>query len=286
MSNTELIKEYPLDQKKRGLFERPVESFNLDPRAVEWILADDANPLNIIAKLIQNNDTVLDIGAGNGILSLLLRQLKRDVCLDAIEPDDAARDRLAPLYREVYAQDLGSFLKKGSLRQYDYIVMADVVEHIANPEPLLRGLLTLLKPGGKIVLSTPNVSFSSVRLALLYGQFNYVDSGILERTHLRFYTRQTLLQLFNSIELNVLSEFHCIRNPLTSEIPLGDFAFNYRLLRLVDRDRLSRVYQFLFVLVKEQVATNASPKELGSYKISLPLAFLKEKIKSILQRIC
>lgn len=271
-----------LNFSQRGLFERPEASFESNPLAIEWILDDPANPLNHIVKFIREDAEVLDIGAGNGILALLLNKLKREVKVDAVEPDIAARQRINSIYREVYGLDLEAFLRQDRSRQYDYIVMADVIEHIANPEPLLKLLKQLLKPGGKIILSTPNVAFASVRLALLYGKFDYVDSGILEKTHLRFYTRKTILKLFDAAQLNVETELHCKRNPFSCEIPLGGLTFSYRLMNLIGCDPLSWVYQFVFVLTKERPENTVHPNKVGLQEASLPLLFLKTKIRALL----
>lgn len=66
--------------------------------------------------------------------------------------------------------------------------MADVIEHFAYPDEVLAALVARAKPGARFLLSTPNVAHLSVRLNLLQGRFDYVDSGILESTHLRFFT--------------------------------------------------------------------------------------------------
>ena len=126
--------------------------------------------------------------------------------------------------------------------------MADVLEHIANPMPALVELKQLLAPNGKLVISTPNVAFSSVRLALMNCQFDYVDSGILERTHLRFYTLKSLRKLFDLVGFHPHCQFNCLRDPRHTEISVELFPLSSFFLRLLERDKLAGVCQFLFVL--------------------------------------
>lgn len=259
----------------RGIFERPAQSFAFDPRGIGWILDDPANPLNRIAQLIPGGAVILDIGAGNGILPRLLQALGKPVKIDAVEPDPVARAVATPHYRTIFPGGLEAYLEscRGLDVRYDFIVMADVIEHMANPEPVLRSLKSLLSSGGSVVVSTPNVAFASVRLALLNGCFDYIDSGILERTHLRFYTLKTLQRLFSSADLYPAAQFHCLRNPLTMEIALDDFPLTPWILARITRDELSRVYQFLFVLRPEPCEITVR-EDLGTGGRGLPIKYV------------
>lgn len=261
--------------KERGVFERPAQTFAFDQRVIGWILDDPANPLNRITQLIPARTTVLDVGAGNGILARLFQALGKSIEIDAVEPDPVAQEAAAPFYRTIFPGGLEAYLQSCREREirYDFIVLADVVEHMANPEPILRSLKSLLYPNGSVILSTPNVAFASVRLALLNGCFDYVDSGILERTHLRFYTLKTLKQLFLAAGLYPSAQFHCLRNPLTSEISLDNFSLTPYLLAKITSDELSRVYQFLFMLQFEPCEIRVK-ENLGTGGGYLPITYV------------
>jgi SAM-dependent methyltransferase len=77
-------------------------------------------------------------------------------------------------------------------RSFDAIVCADVIEHLRDPVAVLRRLHPLLRPGGTLALSTPNVANWSIRLSLLAGRWRYTERGILDRTHVHLFTRATL----------------------------------------------------------------------------------------------
>jgi len=133
--------------------------------------------------------SLLDIGPGTGVMGRLLKQQGISKC-DAVEIDPEAREFVRPHYREV-TEDI-SELDAG---QYDYVLMLDVLEHMADPERFLRDLDPIIKPGGEILISVPNIAHWSVRFSLLFGQFRYQERGILDRTHLRFFTRSSLKKM-------------------------------------------------------------------------------------------
>jgi SAM-dependent methyltransferase len=87
---------------------------------------------------------------------------------------------------------------------FDAIVYGDVLEHLSDPRAVLQALDQTLTPGGTVIVSVPNVAHLWVRLSLLAGRFDYADRGILDRTHLRFFTRRTLLELLRDAGLAVI----------------------------------------------------------------------------------
>ena len=80
-------------------------------------------------------------------------------------------------------------------RQFDWIMAADVLEHSAEPQAALRFYRRFLKPDGKLIVSLPNVAVWDNRFRLLFGRFDYRASGVLDRTHLRFFTFRTAREL-------------------------------------------------------------------------------------------
>ena len=75
---------------------------------------------------------------------------------------------------------------------FDVVLCGDVVEHLRDPVAALARLRPLLKPGGRVVLSTPNIANWAIRLSLLGGRWRYTDRGILDRSHTHLFTRATL----------------------------------------------------------------------------------------------
>jgi 2-polyprenyl-3-methyl-5-hydroxy-6-metoxy-1,4-benzoquinol methylase len=132
---------------------------------------------------------LLDVGAADGLLSRHLSErgfkvtgLEADPALAAAGAAHCERMVIADLDRGVPALD-GDF---------DVIVCGDVLEHLSDPARTLAALVELLVAGGQVVISVPNVAHLWVRLSLLAGRFDYAERGILDRTHLRFFTRRSL----------------------------------------------------------------------------------------------
>lgn len=230
------------------LFSRPNASYDLSPGAVERILEDVANPLHRLAQTIPAGSKVLDIGAGNGLLARVLAATGEDVTIDGLEPNARAAELARPHYRRFHVGNVEDRLDEIATEAYDHLVLADVIEHVPDPLSLLRGLAAAGGERARILISTPNVAFGAVRLALLDGRFDYVDSGLLERTHLRFFTRATLTLLFRQAELEVEHEVLHQKHLLGSEISVQPSLRNLVELLALRRDELALTYQFFFVL--------------------------------------
>ena len=143
---------------------------------------------------LKDGDRVLDVGCNTGYVGRAAKEKLR-VVFDGIEGDADAAARARETYREVLSVDLSSPPPwPGVGGPYDVVLALDVLEHLPEPVAALRGLAGLLAPAGRVVVSVPNVAHWSVRLGLLLGRFDYVETGILDRTHLRFFTRATLLE--------------------------------------------------------------------------------------------
>ena len=135
---------------------------------------------------------LLDVGAADGLLSRLLTE--RGWKVTGLEADEAAAAAGAAHCERMIVADLDAGIPPLE-GEFDAIVCADVLEHLRDPRGTLVALRGALAPGGEILLSIPNVAHLWVRLSLLAGRFEYADRGILDRTHLRFFTRRSLQAL-------------------------------------------------------------------------------------------
>jgi 2-polyprenyl-3-methyl-5-hydroxy-6-metoxy-1,4-benzoquinol methylase len=155
-----------------------------------------------IVDAIAPGSRVLDLGCSQGLLARPLRE--RDVRVtgvDAGEPRGLAREL------EAYHQrDLEDPLDLPEGRIFDYVVIADVVEHLRNRERLLRGARRFLKEDGRLIASTPNIALWFYRLSLLLGRFEYGPRGVLDRTHVHLFTRATFRREVERAGFHVLKE--------------------------------------------------------------------------------
>ena len=179
-------------------------------------------------RMAGNNQRLLDVGCGEGFFAEHLHNNGNEVTgIDALEtPIHAAS------MREYYQTDLqlglGPVAAQLREREFDKVLLLDVLEHLNHPERVLRDVYPLIRQaGGSIIVSLPNVANIFVRLNLLFGRFEYADRGIMDRTHVRFFTRKTARELLEENGYRIVSEQYSI-------IPL-DRGLRVKPRGLVDR---------------------------------------------------
>lgn len=246
------------------LFDRPEETYDYPEGLIESLLNDHANPVRHTAGLLRPGMSVLDVGAGSGLLARIAKALVPDANLDGIEISARAATVAAPHYRNFYVGFAEEHLKEIAQAKYDVVVLNDVIEHVADPVSLLRQLACVVAPNCRFIISTPNVAYVGARLSLLDGRFDYVDSGIMERTHLRFFTLSTLQCLFSEAELNIASLTYLKRKLRETEFASTATRRNLFALRRILADETATTYQFLFVLDRQPKGTRYCPSTVGN----------------------
>ncbi len=139
---------------------------------------------------------ILDVGCGSGVFGGYLKA-ERGAEVWGIELDAAAAAAATDKLDRVLQGDV--LVRLGELPDggFDCIVMNDILEHLVAPEKLLTDLRSKLATGGRVVASIPNIRhFPHLWDLVVHGRWDYVDEGLLDRTHLRFYTRRSLTTLF------------------------------------------------------------------------------------------
>jgi methionine biosynthesis protein MetW len=152
---------------------------------------DDAH--SILMRLIPAGSRVLELGCASGYLSGYMEQAL-GCRVTGLEYDAESVGIAHTRCQEVHQADLdaeNALQPAQASAPYDVLLAAAVLEHLKYPERLLREARALLKPDARLIVSLPNVAHWSVRLRLLQGNFHYTDYGIMDRTHLRFYTVST-----------------------------------------------------------------------------------------------
>jgi len=148
----------------------------------------------LILEGVPHSARVLDVGCGSGEIGVLLREIKQ-CSVVGVEPQPervaAARQRGLEVHEGVLderrADELGA--------SFDAVLLVDVLEHLADPAALLERVSRVLAPDAALHLSVPNVAHWTVRANLLRGRFRYAEKGLMDATHLRWFTRETLREL-------------------------------------------------------------------------------------------
>ncbi|MEA2462542.1 MAG: hypothetical protein QOJ98_289 [Acidobacteriota bacterium] len=143
---------------------------------------------------------VLDVGCGFATTSEHIQKLGNEVT--GLESSDVACEVASKRLAHIVSGDMLTADLAG--RQFDAIIFADVLEHVPWPVSALRRYLRWLAPGGSVIVSLPNVGLWSVRFAHLAGRWEYEETGVLDRTHLRFFTRKSAKWLLDQGDLEVV----------------------------------------------------------------------------------
>jgi methionine biosynthesis protein MetW len=159
---------------------------------------------SIIANMISPHESILEIGSGTGILGEVLRGLGINR-YQGIEPSEARAEKATSkglVVHNIYL-DESSILGFG---QFDVIILADVLEHLVNPHELLILVRQLMHPASRLIISVPNIAHWSIRLGLLAGKFEYTETGILDSTHIRWFTVNSLKRYLATSGLHTVDE--------------------------------------------------------------------------------
>ncbi|HSQ73369.1 MAG TPA: class I SAM-dependent methyltransferase, partial [Rubrivivax sp.] len=155
--------------------------------------------LSVLAALVAPGSRVLDLGTGSGALGRHLREAS-GCSVDGVTLSADEQAAARPWYDRIEVLDLEhpSWPQRFADRRYDVIVCADVLEHLREPERVLQACRTLLRPDGWLLVSIPNVAYAGMTVALMHGDWTYGPEGLLDRTHLRFYTRRSFTRLLEA----------------------------------------------------------------------------------------
>ncbi len=167
-------------------------------------LEDKNNSLTFIVSEVKEQATVLDVGCSYGYIGEWL--IKNKKCkMYGIDLDEVALEELnkRSIYEDTFKMNLDSVdsNKDKEIKrfqnldtQFDYIICADVLEHLKNPTELLKFLSQKLKYGGEVIVSVPNISNVDIIMSLMDEKFNYSRYGILDNTHVKFFTKKSFAE--------------------------------------------------------------------------------------------
>lgn len=218
-----------------------VQKWGTDPRYSTNIRKEFLSEMN----LKKENLAVLEVGCacGGNLMTIAAMNPEADLYGIEINPQTA---RVASCYAQVEAEDVETISRNDWQGKFDYIIAGDVIEHLRDPWKAVKNIGRLLKPEGKLFISVPNVLFIGNMYNMLQGEWRYMDAGILDRTHLRFFTRQSIVELVQEAALTVDSIWE-------NKVGLPEYiqTFNENLVAVpgvrVDQDELE-VYQWLLVV--------------------------------------
>jgi 2-polyprenyl-3-methyl-5-hydroxy-6-metoxy-1,4-benzoquinol methylase len=160
----------------------------------------------IAIELTGAGNEVLDVGCGEGYFAgKLVARGNRVTGIDELATP-AKLEAFQAYYSVDLQQGLASVIGQLGGKRFDRVILLDVLEHMVHPEQHLKEIRDLLRPDGQVIVSVPNIANISVRLLLLSGKFDYMERGIMDKTHLRFFTRKTARALLEQHGFEILEE--------------------------------------------------------------------------------
>jgi 2-polyprenyl-3-methyl-5-hydroxy-6-metoxy-1,4-benzoquinol methylase len=207
---------------------------------------DRSRPHTLIVELVGHDKRVLDVGTSTGYLAEVLVQ--RGCRVTGIEVDLEAARQAEEHCERVIVGDVETTLdvyEELAEESFDVIVFGDLLEHLKDPLRTLLRLRPFLRSGGYVVASIPNVAHGSVRLALMQGKFQYRPLGLLDNAHLRFFTRESIEQLFNDAGFEITGLERTTRDIFDTEIEIDEELITKEVLQPVRNDPEALTYQFV-----------------------------------------
>lgn len=177
----------------------------------------------VVFSSVTPNTKVLDLGCWTGLLGEKLKKEKNCFVI-GVDINEKALELAKKRLDKVFLADLDNWDIKNGLPNFDYITATDVLEHLKNPEGLLLKVKKYLKDEGRLIISVPNIAFWTIRLKHLLGNFDYENTGILDNTHLRFFTKKTATQMLENCGY-IIEKFYFTGTKFLPELKAFQFVF-------------------------------------------------------------
>jgi 2-polyprenyl-3-methyl-5-hydroxy-6-metoxy-1,4-benzoquinol methylase len=251
---------------------------------IYWAPVDPDAPNNSHAfslELIGKNRRVLELGPAAGHFTKAL--VDNGCRVVGVEVDPAAAEVASGFAERVVIGDLSDpdvVTSAIDEERFDVVVGGDVLEHLPDPLRVLRACRPALKPGGYVVLSLPNIAHADVKLQLLAGRFPYRDTGLLDRTHLHFFTRESIEEMLRDAGLLLIDLKRVTLPVFTTEQAVDPTDVPPDLLAAVLADPESETYQFVVRAIVHD--GDAEVANLASRAVALQTELERERARRVL----
>lgn len=159
--------------------------------------------IELLPLITEKPNLILDVGCGTGQFGRKLREMNRVSELVGIELYAPAAEQAEKYYDKMYCGNV-ELLDLPYSEYFDYVICGDILEHLSDPWSMVSKIEKLLKKDGALICSIPNIRYWKIIADLtLYGRWDYTDSGILDSTHLRFFTKSTFYEMLHKANYKV-----------------------------------------------------------------------------------
>ncbi len=217
---------------------------------------DDKPRTDLLQLITEAPQRVFEIGCGSGATGLALKQKFQGIEFIGLESEEKAAQIAQTRLDKVIVSDiekvpLDTF---GLMREYfDLIICADVLEHLYDPWKTLFILRDYLKPNGKLIASIPNIQNIDVIINLLNGHWTYSKYGLLDATHIRFFTLNEIMKMFSGTGYKMI-KCSCATQPRLERVQWPtDIDFGKIVLKNITKDEASRLFVFQYFIIAQKI---------------------------------
>lgn len=259
----------------------------------------------IIANQVKEKSICLDVGCAVGYIGQCLSKEKH--CdIFGIEIDATARDiaQKKKCYKKIYDFSITDFENEKyqnffkEQHKFDYIIFADVLEHIYNPDEIIYRFSKKLNKNGKILVSVPNIAHIDIIRGLTNRKFNYNNKGLLDNTHIRFFTKNSFLEMIEginekynenfsakivgktSVEPSYLEEYQTLYKVLNADLEVSVLQYIFEISCSNDENKINVEYNDNFKLLEEQLKEKEVIQKENE-KLKSEINVLNEKILKV-----
>lgn len=251
------------------------------------VTLEENSSLTYMLKNIKAGSTVLEFGPATGYMTKYLKE-EMHCHVYIVEIDADAFEKA-----NVYAEDgiCGNaeereWCEKFQNIHFDYITFADVLEHLVNPWQVLERATKLLKEDiGKILVSIPNIGHNAVLVDLFNNKFEYRKTGIMDNTHLRFFTHDSAVEMFRKCGLYVMNEDAVVFNLEYAGLGNSENDVSENVWRELQLRKYGFVNQFLFTLATKKTVTERIEEKKSAIIYECPLYYTKDEEYSEQQKV-
>lgn len=232
------------------------------------LVLDNNNSHAKIIKRVQPNSVILEFGPAHGVMSKYLCEVLH-CSVYAVEYDLNAAKDAEPFCTEIIVaniEDYGWELSFAGIK-FDHIIFADVLEHLYNPWEVLKRVRPFLKEHGSVLISLPNIAHNAIIMNLLEGKFEYKPTGLLDNTHIRFFTKNSIDSMIKECGYRVTDIDSVFIQPSSTEFEQSYLKFNKGTVASLAQNYYGHVYQFIYEISEGDYDLNI----YNNYDISEPV---------------
>src|SRR5438552_5718626 len=248
-------------------------------------LSDRNSALTQLILLAGRDKRILEVGPATGYVTRVLQQ--RGCRVTGIEKDPIAAQVASSFSDRMIVGDIETLDFADALggEQFDVVMFGDVLEHLVNPQDVLVKTARVLRTKGYLVASVPNIAHGSIRLALLGGEFRSTGLGLLDRTHLRFFTRESLERMFREAGYAIRVWRRILMDPFTTELHLSAADYPVSVAASLRNDLEAMTYQFVVRAHPVPHPRPATRKGASSSRGAAPVLQMLRELETETQRL-